>query len=90
MSSVGQFPVHFTDIDECPVYSRDPLKRVINATENIYYIIYNPAFVSGGSFVPGSVFCATDRGWHIVHEPKRKGEALSWQVRFTPKRCWSS
>jgi hypothetical protein len=26
--------------------------------------------------VPGSVFCATDRGWYIVHEPKRKGDGI--------------
>jgi hypothetical protein len=76
MSSVGRFPVQFTDIDECPVYSRDPLKRVINATENIYDIIYSPAFLSGGLLVPGSVFCVTDRGWLIVHEPKTKGDGI--------------
>src|ERR1700680_4384122 len=76
MSSVGQFPVQYTDIDECPVHFRAPLNRVINATENIYYIIYSPAFLSGGSLVPGSVFCVTDRGWLIVHEPKRKGDGI--------------
>ena len=61
MSSVGHFPVRFTDIDECPEPFRDPLKSAINATDNIYDIIYSPAFVSGRSSVPGSVFCVTDR-----------------------------
>src|SRR5260370_16128418 len=76
MSSVGHFPVQFTDIDECPDHFRDPLKRAINATENIYDIIYSPAFLSSRSPLPGSVFCATNREWLIVHEPKRQGEGV--------------
>src|SRR5260370_2840605 len=76
MSSVGRFPVQFTDIDECPDHFRDTLKRAISATENIYDIIYSPAYSSGRSSLPGSVFCVTDRKWLIVHDPKRKGEGI--------------
>jgi hypothetical protein len=35
MSSVGQFPVQYTDIDECPVHFRAPLNRVIDATDTL-------------------------------------------------------
>jgi hypothetical protein len=77
MSSVGHFPVQFTDIDKCPDQFRDPLKRAINATENIYDIIYSPAYLSGRSSLPGSVFCVTNRQWLIAHDPKRKGDGVA-------------
>jgi len=79
MSSVGHFPVHFTGIDECPEPFRNALKSAINATDDIYDIIYSPAFVSSSS-IPGSVFCVTDREWLIVRELKKKGVGLTSAV----------
>jgi hypothetical protein len=73
MSSMGHLPVRFTAIDECPERFCDPLRRAIGAVENVYDIIYSPAFVSGRSSMPGSVFCVTEREWLIVRELKKKG-----------------
>jgi hypothetical protein len=76
MSSVQQFPVRFSNIDECPRHFRDRLKRSVDLTENIYDIIFSPAFSSGTASLPGSVFCVTDRQWLIAQEPKKRGHRV--------------
>jgi hypothetical protein len=76
MSSVQQVPVQFCDIDQCPRHFRDRLKRSVDVTENIYDIIYSPAFSSGTVWLPASVFCVTDRQWLIAQELKKKGDRV--------------
>jgi hypothetical protein len=77
MSSMGHVPVRFTEMDECPEPFREPLHRAISPSENIYEIIYSPAFVSGRSSMPGSVFCVTERAWIIVRQLKKRGLELT-------------
>jgi len=76
MSSLRHFPTRYASIDDCPDQFRDPLKRAINPTRNIYDIIYSPGFVSGRFSVPASVFCVTDQEWLIASEPKRKSQGI--------------
>jgi hypothetical protein len=76
MSSVQEFPVQFSNLDECPRHFRDRLKRAVDLTENIYDIIYSPAFSSGTASLPGSVFCVTDRQWLTAQEPKKRGHRV--------------
>lgn len=77
MSSMGHIPVRLTEMDQCPEPFRNPLKRAIGASENIYEIIYSPAFVSGRSSMPGSVICVTEREWIIMRQLKKKGLGLT-------------
>jgi hypothetical protein len=80
MSSVQEFPVQFSNIDECPRHFRDQLKRAVDLTENIYDIIYSPAISSGTASLPGSVFCVTDRQWLIAQERSRSWFAKKDQI----------
>jgi hypothetical protein len=76
MSSLPQVPVQLSEIDHCPDHFRDRLKSAIDVTENIYDIIYSPAFFSGRASLPGSIFCVTDRQWLIVRESKKQGDRV--------------
>ena len=71
MSSVDRFPFRVANVDHCPDRFRDLLRAAVDVTDNIFQIIYSPAFAAGKAYLPGSVLCVADRRWVIVHETRR-------------------
>ena len=71
VSSVDRFPFRVANVDHCPDRFRDLLRAAVDVTDNIFQIIYSPAFAAGKAYLPGSVLCVADRRWVIVHETRR-------------------